>query len=687
MKTLGNDLSHFQRAAEAGNSVSFDGLTGIRALTTFERLGRFIVKCLLYMPWLGNSEAVRAWAQQIAAGNTRTLALFAAALAKVYGTLGAVAAIDKVAEGRWTRPLTARKISRMVSTAESFRGHGRAKPLARKACLRVWAFKDLSHTGHAAVSIKDNLPATKRRRVNEYVSWWPSARTDITVEGKNESPLAKLPTIGRHFDRRPAIMADGYESDMEDEIAERTNRRLESGEAARETLSSLRKARSSIRDDGPGSSDDALTIKREYDRILNDKTLKNAATYYPRGAQQKLSNGKWGTAAEKVYFPLIGPNRAHEEDTHEDDAPAAPPRQVTLFGLHEADMLADAKRLREDAEAGRIGYTMISTTENCAAVAARSLRAGWSDIYVPFNQAWISEDPNKVHAYGREVQAAIDALNDKATEVKTRSAAAFGSADAPALAEVESVRRALVQSTRTARKAGTRTRREARRALEKAQAEKAGLQTALQARHAAIARHESTLLGLRKAVGNLNRRLHKAPDAQARRLDATLEGKRLEMRREIESLRRQDSELAGLEQRDAQLALFLKALDSDRKLHKLGRMEAGGGLPQSPRADEADNVMNCIRTLDRLGSACVENADGRDRAQCRAIADALGQLAKQDPSEIRPLIVSVKRLVEEAHKLASLPDTAATGRMTALSGVAIEASERLIALAHEQERL
>lgn len=50
-------------------------------------------------------------------------------------------------------------------------------------------------------------------------------------------------------------------------------------------------------------------------------------------------------------------------------------------------------------------------------MAARVLRSGGAENFVPFSSAWIYEDPNKVHEYAKSVQKEIDQLNHKADNI------------------------------------------------------------------------------------------------------------------------------------------------------------------------------------------------------------------------------------------------------------------------------
>ena len=156
---------------------------------------------------------------------------------------------------------------------------------------------------------------------------------------------------------------------------------------------------------------------------MTREELQAAAAFFPgaiprNGVRQDLGRGRG-----ENLLPLAGRNGEHGTD-------GVSPR-TSLFGLAEHDMLADANQLKSDAAQGRIGYSMFSTTQNCAAVAARSLQAGGSNIYVPFEASWISEDPNKTYDYA-ELQGAIDLLNEQAGSVKAHCASAWSKAPAEA---------------------------------------------------------------------------------------------------------------------------------------------------------------------------------------------------------------------------------------------------------------
>ena len=94
-------------------------------------------------------------------------------------------------------------------------------------------------------------------------------------------------------------------------------------------------------------------------------------------------------------------------------------KQSIMFGLCESDMLNTLKTLKEDAETGKLKYTLASTSQNCSAMAARMLIAGGSENFIKFESSLITEDPNSIHKYAKQVQDKVDHLNFCRQEVNS----------------------------------------------------------------------------------------------------------------------------------------------------------------------------------------------------------------------------------------------------------------------------
>ncbi|AOJ73486.1 MULTISPECIES: autophagy evasion T3SS effector BopA [Burkholderia] len=349
-----------------GRVVVGDGARGpavsVARLGMKERLFAF----LAHVPLLKHCDAVRRYAERVRTENCRTLAVFLGALSKRYGPEGATAALDYGAR-RDDAPLDRRLVRNMMSIAEHFHGTGDAKPLARQIVFRSWECRGLDHPGHASLTIKNQADADAGRHVYEHVSWWPLKPLD-----------------SKEFGRVEAKALSRYRQDKRSEIGKETVRNLRRGEIAREK------------------------IEKEANHLLDEADFR-AARFFPRAGQKRDEEWRWGLSARKVYFPAIGLNRDKREAAGRD--------AFVLFGLNEAAMLRDARAVKHAATTGELKYQMISKKENCASMALRVLRSGGAEHFVPYTAAWISEDPNRAHAYAQAVQARIDTLNQQRADI------------------------------------------------------------------------------------------------------------------------------------------------------------------------------------------------------------------------------------------------------------------------------
>ncbi|WP_175919802.1 type III secretion system effector BopA family protein [Burkholderia pyrrocinia] len=328
-----------------------------------------LFEILAHVPLLKHCGVVRRYVEQVRTENRRALEGFVLALSKRYGTECAKAAFDYGAR-RDGEPLDRRLVRNMVSIAEHFHGTGDAKPLARQMVFRSWEWRGIDHPGHASLTIKNQADADASQHVYEHVSWWPLNPFD-----------------GKGFERVDAEALNDYRQDKRSEIGAQTVRNLWRGELARGKIG-----------------------KEAYDP-LDDADFRDAR-FFPR-AGQKLDKGlQWGQSARKVYFPAIGFNRdKHNKRDGHDTRDASGRATFVLFGLNEAAMLRDARTVKNAATTGELKYQMISKTENCASMALRVLRCGGAEQFVPYTATWISEDPNRAHAYAQTVQERIDTLN------------------------------------------------------------------------------------------------------------------------------------------------------------------------------------------------------------------------------------------------------------------------------------
>ncbi|NOH72433.1 hypothetical protein F0225_13945 [Vibrio pectenicida] len=133
---------------------------------------------------------------------------------------------------------------------------------------------------------------------------------------------------------------------------------------------------------------------------VNEETI-SLAKFKPRALQKKNKDGNWGVSSQKVYIPTIG--KCKEKGTTDNKS--------IMFGLCESEMLNSLNNMKEDAKLGKLKYTLASTSQNCSAMAARMLISGGSENFIKFENSYITEDPNSIHRYAKQVQDKIDELN------------------------------------------------------------------------------------------------------------------------------------------------------------------------------------------------------------------------------------------------------------------------------------
>ena len=92
--------------------------------------------------------------------------------------------------------------------------------------------------------------------------------------------------------------------------------------------------------------------------------------------------------------------------------------KFVLFGLNEKP--SSTRLATSSKKPPKAGYTLASTEENCASMALRMLRAGGAENFVPFSASWVTEDPNKAHAYAERLQARMDSLNRQVADIGER---------------------------------------------------------------------------------------------------------------------------------------------------------------------------------------------------------------------------------------------------------------------------
>ncbi|MEN4918970.1 hypothetical protein ABE485_09875 [Achromobacter spanius] len=660
-------LSSFLSAAAQGNHVRLDDTASTaQGRGVFGRLKDWAVS----LPGGKGAQAVKQ-------DNLKATSVFAQALASEYGFKAAAAAVDRVIGRDFSATLDKAKIDKMVSVAQGLSGQGKARSQARNVCLNSWPREssglNIRRSGHSAVAISNGLSPNAWSHEKQYVSWWPSANDGVQVS--RNRLLEKLPLVGEYFHARPAMSAPDYDSDRRDEISEKTNTNLQRGVVARDVL------RTAARLERDGSADPLAEAASEHARRLEKlgfgaaparADLETAAKFFARDSQELVTDRKWGAAAEKVFFPLAGRNGEH--------TPAGLVPQTTLFGLVEHDMLADARQLKDDAAHGRIGYSMFSTTQNCAAIAARSLQAGGSNIYVPFEASWITEDPNKTYDYAQQLQGAIDLLNDQTDDIRQFCAAAWP--DAPADADaVRQLRGALYENAND----------QAAYAQTKQLALGIAADLRVDALRADVADRTSRMDQVRRQLPSLDKKIEtvqKAVDGMSRSLKADNPGA-------VANLGKKQDELKDLQAQKARLETRILAMKDERRALKdmveerqanpleAARRKLGGedDYYAQQRAGLSEGVSG-------LAQAFSDRANRLDAGQQRLLAplgvavNALEQGVREG-SDTKTLLSHAKQLVQALH--VAINQTPAPDAVAVLAaGSLVEACEFLVAHDHDR---
>ncbi|KGD86820.1 hypothetical protein JL37_28330 [Achromobacter sp. RTa] len=682
-------LSSFLSASVQGGRVQLDDTaTNAQGRGMFGRLKDRIVQ----------------GSEQVKESNHRANSVFAQALAREYGYKAAAAAVDRVIGRDYTATLNKTKIDKMISVAQGLSGVGKARDQARNVCLNSWprvsSGFNIQRTGHSAVAISNTMSPNSWSHAKEYVSWWP-AKSDVEVS-RNRA-LEMLPGVGGHFEARPGMSAPSYDSDRGDEISEKTNLNLQRGQAARDVL------KTAARLERAGDKDPLGATRQEHAEELGElgfdedvtlQDLQAAARFFPRDSQELVSGRTWGAGAEKVFFPLAGRNGEHGSG-------GLQPR-TTLFGLAEHDMLADANQLKADAEQGLIGYSKLSTTQNCAAVAARSLQAGGSNIYVPFEAAWITEDPNKTYAYALQLQAAIDQLNDQAGSVKAHCAAAWSKA--PAEADAISILRATLLVRADDLDAYDQTRQQAQgvaadQRILGLSADVAHAKGRVQEMEQELAGLETKIVATQKEVNGRSEKVRLAADslaARAARLQpddakaaAKLNADRKSHQKDLAALELRRGELATQLALKPRLEQRILALDEDHEAlsdlledRKAFPVEAAQLRPAGEEgyyAAQRRGLQSCVEGLADQFDAHIQGLDARQQRQLAPLGRAVSELrdAVNAGGGMQALLSKAKPLVETLHALTSGAPAADQIAILA-AGSLVEACEILITL--DQDR-
>lgn len=330
----------------------------------------YFISFISNIPILKDLDCVKSYFENIEIENKKTLEVFISALKNRYGDKAAMSAQELIESASSTN-IDKKSIKNMTSIAEDVYGRGNAKNLSRSVVIRIWPYKSMQHVGHASVTINNSNNPNVKKQIKEHMSFVPG-----------EDPGNKMKE--RYFGDRIGRFNSNYKEDKAFEISERAANRLNMGVQARDEISD-----------------------KGIDNVTEETIA--LARFKPRALQKKNKDGDWGVSAQKVYIPTIG--KCKDKVTSE--------KQSIMFGLCESDMLNTLKGLKEDAESGKLKYTLASTSQNCSAMAARMLVAGGSENFIKFESSLITEDPNSIHKYAKQVQDKVDELNFCRQEVNS----------------------------------------------------------------------------------------------------------------------------------------------------------------------------------------------------------------------------------------------------------------------------
>lgn len=377
------DISDFKKAASVDQKIIVnndkEGVSSIQtAPSTFHG---HVVSFVSNVPLISNSDAVKKFCAQFKDEDKKTYEAFIRALSDRYEAQDKnayLAALEKLKSAGQV-PLNQRIINSAIDAAENFHGKGQAKDMVRNVVIRIWPYKDISHTGHAALSFKDQSSSKISQHTHDYISWDPA----------NLSQYAFLNPI-RYFGNVEGKLYGSYTEDKTVRIAKRTQERLSTGLEASKALAN-----------------------GEYQTELEKSALEKKAEFLPTSRQKEVSldggdSKVFGVSAEKMYMPMIGFNKAKDEDNF----------SLTLFGLSHEKMKTEQALFFEEIESGKTQYTLASKTQNCAAIAGRFLKASGSEVFSNYSSGYISDDPNNVMKYGQKIYQIIDKLNQNVASLQ-----------------------------------------------------------------------------------------------------------------------------------------------------------------------------------------------------------------------------------------------------------------------------
>ena len=143
------------------------------------------------------------------------------------------------------------------------------------------------------------------------------------------------------------------------------------------------------------------TVKKLQNEALS--AVLKSGRFMPRARQEKDDNGGWIVNSEKVFLPLRG---QQGKET------------FALFGLDEHGIQTYWTDIQNKMKKKEIGYTLVSTTNNCSGMAAGVLAAGGAGAFIPFKSSILVETPNDIHSYALAVQCRVDSLNQQSTQIQ-----------------------------------------------------------------------------------------------------------------------------------------------------------------------------------------------------------------------------------------------------------------------------
>ena len=272
--------------------------------------------------------------------------------------------IPKALEGEISSAINKKIIDRVITVTGFDTAHkrGQAQNFNRQAVIRTWPFLGILHSGHAALSIKDDTDPNDKEHT--YISRWPYVK-------KGKSLLNSLPansTAAELLSIQSVTSSRDYKEDKYALISDNTRAKLKNGEFS----------------------------PRERQKILNS----------PIRLKDTIDSKPWGVSSDKVYLPLIGENTSKDNDEGS---------FFTLFGLNEGKMKLYWQKIGNDEEDETTApsYQMLNKKSNCSGVVIEALKQGGAEFYSSKLNKALYYTPNFLHKRAMEIQGRVDDLNTK----------------------------------------------------------------------------------------------------------------------------------------------------------------------------------------------------------------------------------------------------------------------------------